>query len=100
MVQLHQEMNRFVELNIEVLVISPEKPNAFLKYWEKEVMPFKGLPDPKHLVMKLYGQETKILKLGRMPAQMLIDKSGVLKFVHYGNSMSDIPAFDTIEKFL
>lgn len=32
-----------------------------------------------------------LFKLGRMPAQMLIDKSGILRFVHYGGSMADIP---------
>ncbi len=26
-----------------------------------------------------------------MPAQVLIDKAGVARFVHYGHSMSDIP---------
>jgi peroxiredoxin Q/BCP len=26
-----------------------------------------------------------------MPAQVLIDKLGVARFVHYGHSMSDIP---------
>jgi peroxiredoxin Q/BCP len=26
-----------------------------------------------------------------MPAQVLVDKHGVARFVHYGHSMSDIP---------
>jgi len=26
-----------------------------------------------------------------MPAQMIVDKTGVLRFVHYGHSMVDIP---------
>lgn len=54
-------------------------------------MPFIGLADPDHEVAKKYEQEVNILKFGRIPAQMLIDKSGVLHFVHYSNSMSDIP---------
>ena len=29
--------------------------------------------------------------MGRMPAQMLVDKEGQLKYVHYGKSMKDIP---------
>ena len=63
-------------------------------------MPFTGLPDPGHRVMDLYGQEVKLLKLGRLPAQMLIDKSGILRFVHYGSSMADIPGISEIEKVL
>ena len=33
----------------------------------------------------------KIFKLGRMPAQVLIDRQGTARFVHYGHSMADIP---------
>ena len=42
-------------------------------------------------MLKLYGQEVKLFKLGRMPAQVLVDKAGVARFAHYGHSMSDIP---------
>ena len=100
MVQLHQDSDRLAKLDIEVLVVGPENSDSFRKYWKKESLPFKGLPDPDHSIMKLYGQEVKIFKLGRMPAQMLIDKSGILKFVYYGNSMSDIPDLSEIEKTL
>ena len=37
-----------------------------------------------------------MFKLGRMPAQMLIDKSGMLRYVHYGHSMADIPLNEDI----
>jgi hypothetical protein len=36
------------------------------------------------------------MKLGKLPAQMLIDKSGILKYVHYGKSMADIPDISEI----
>jgi len=72
-------------------VVGPEDAAAFAKYWQKESLPFIGLPDPTSTVLKLYGQEVNLFKLGRMPAQALIDKAGVARFVHYGHSMSDIP---------
>jgi peroxiredoxin Q/BCP len=31
-----------------------------------------------------------------MPAQVLVDRQGTARFVHYGHSMSDIPANDEI----
>jgi hypothetical protein len=31
---------------------------------------------------------------------MLIDKSGILKYVHYGKSMADIPDISEVEKVL
>jgi len=49
------------------------------------------LPDPKASVLKLYGQEVNLFKLGRMPAQVIVDRQGVARYAHYGHSMSDIP---------
>ena len=91
MAQLRHEYEKFVERDVEVVVVGPEDGRAFAEYWRKESLPFVGLPDPRHSVLKLYGQQVKLFKLGRMPAQVLIDKAGVARFVHYGHSMSDIP---------
>ena len=92
MAQLRQDYPKFVRLNTEIVVIGPENADAFRKYWQKERLPFIGLPDPQHTVLKLYGQEIKLFKFGRMPAQMLIDQAGILRYVHYGHSMADIPS--------
>jgi peroxiredoxin Q/BCP len=91
MAQLRQDYEKFVKLDTEIIVAGPEKTEAFRDYWEKENLPFIGLPDPEHKVLKLYGQEVKIFKLGRMPAQVIINKAGKVRFVHYGHSMMDIP---------
>jgi peroxiredoxin Q/BCP len=92
MAQLRRDYQQFVKLDTEIIVAGPEKAEAFREYWAKEALPFIGLPDPEHKVLKLYGQQVKLFKLGRLPAQMLIDKSGRVRFVHYGHSMSDIPS--------
>jgi peroxiredoxin Q/BCP len=91
MAQLRQDYEAFQARNTEVVVVGPEGPGAFASFWEKESLPFIGLPDPSHSVLKLYGQQVKIFKMGRMPAQALIDMQGTVRFVHYGNSMQDIP---------
>ena len=91
MAQLRRDYSEFVARDVEVVVVGPEDAPAFAAYWQKESLPFVGLPDAKHGVLKLYGQEVKLFKLGRMPAQVLIDKAGVARFVHYGHSMNDIP---------
>jgi peroxiredoxin len=88
---LRQDYQDFLKLNTEIIVVGSEKAEPFQKYWMEENLPFIGLPDPEHILQKLYGQEIKPLKLGRMPAQVLIDKSGMIRYVHYGNSMADIP---------
>jgi len=96
MAQLRQDYSEFVARDIEILVAGPEDAKAFADYFEKESLPFIGLPDPKASVLKLYGQEVNLFKLGRMPAQVLIDRQGIARYVHYGHSMSDIPANDEI----
>lgn len=92
MAQLRQDYQKFIARDVEVVVVGPENAKAFADYFEKESLPFVGLPDPKGSVLKLYGQEVNLFKLGRMPAQVLIDKAGIARFVHYGHDMSDIPA--------
>lgn len=91
MAQLRQDQSEFLIRDTTILVIGPEDAAAFKKYWEENSLPFIGLPDPTHHVLKLYGQEVKLFKFGRMPAQVIVDKKGVARFVHYGHSMSDIP---------
>ena len=96
MAQLRQDYSKFVERDIEVVVVGPEDAKAFAAYYAKESLPFIGLPDPKHSVLKLYGQEVNLFKLGRMPAQVLIDKAGTARFIHYGHDMKDIPPNEEI----
>jgi peroxiredoxin len=90
MAQLRQEYQEFIKRGAEVIAIGPENSKTFADWWHENKMPFIGLPDPEHSVSKLYGQEVKIFKLGRMPAQLIIDKKGMIRYKHYGSSMSDI----------
>ncbi len=91
MAQLRQDYEKFQQRQTEIIVIGPENAAAFARYFTEHDLPFLGLPDPTHRVLKLYGQEVNLFKLGRMPAQVLIDKNGIVRFVHYGHSMADIP---------
>ena len=90
MAQLRQEYQEFIKRGAEIIAIGPENSKVFADWWHEYEMPFIGLPDPDHSVSKLYGQEVKIFKLGRMPAQLIIDKNGLIRYKHYGSSMSDI----------
>jgi len=91
MAQLRQDYDQFVAADAEIVVVGPDSREAFAAYWQSEGLPFVGLPDPTSTVLKRYGQEINLFKLGRMPAQVLIDKAGIARFVHYGHDMSDIP---------
>ncbi len=91
MAQLRQDLQEFERRTTTVLVIGPENASAFAKFFREHSLPFIGLPDPTHQVLKLYGQQINLFKFGRMPAQVLVDRQGIARFIHYGHEMSDIP---------
>ncbi len=91
MAQLRQDYAEFIARDAEVLIIGPDGPRAFQRMWQQEHFPFPGLADPQHRVAAAYRQEVNLLKLGRMPALIVVDKRGRIRFEHYGKSMSDIP---------
>ncbi len=96
MAQLRHDYQEFQNRQTHIIVLGPEDAQSFAAYWREHNLPFTGLPDPKATVLKLYGQEVNLFKLGRMPAQVIIDKAGIARFVHYGHSMSDIPENDEL----
>jgi peroxiredoxin Q/BCP len=91
MAQLRQDHTAFQQRACRVVVVGPENATSFAAFWDEYHLPFLGLPDPTASVLKLYGQEVNLFKLGRMPAQVLIDRMGTARFVHYGHTMADIP---------
>jgi len=96
MAQLRQDYSKFTQREAEILVVGPDGPRAFKRFWEAEQMNFIGLADVGSKVADLYYQEFNLLKLGRMPALFVVDKSGFIRFVHYGQSLADIPENDDI----
>ena len=91
MAQLRLDFAEFEKRGTVILVVGPENPAAFVRYFKEHDLPFTGLPDPTHTVLKLYGQEINLFKFGRMPAQLLVDKAGMVRFICYGQDMTDIP---------
>jgi peroxiredoxin Q/BCP len=81
----------FTSRDVEILAVGPDKFEKFVAYWNENEIPFPGLPDPEKQVSKLYKQEVNLFKLGRMPLNAIMDRSGHIRFIHYGYSMSDIP---------
>jgi peroxiredoxin Q/BCP len=88
---LCEDYEQFVKRQAEVIVVGPEDQPAFEERWNKELYPFVGVPDPEHLISDLYGQEVKLLRMGRLPALMVIDQQGMIRSTHHGHSMRDIP---------
>jgi peroxiredoxin len=82
---------KFQALGVRVVVVVKDSEEAVRRYWTRQKLPFIGLPDPSGELTQAYGQQWKAQRLGRMPAQFVIDCRGKVTFIHYGQSMSDIP---------
>jgi peroxiredoxin len=102
---LRDNYQEFVKRGVEIVVIGPDGPRAFKRYWEDEKMPFPGCADIGSKVADAYQQEVNLFKFGRMPADIIIDLTGTIRYIHYGESMSDIPqikqllgVIDTLKK--
>lgn len=91
MARLRDDYEKFTRRGAEILAVGPDGPNAFRLYWQAQKLPFVGLPDPDHAVAKRYKQEVNIFKWGRMPLVTVVDRHGLIRYAHYGESMSDIP---------
>jgi len=88
---LRRDYRKFVERETEIVSIAPEDLETVRSYWKKERLPFVGLADPEHEVADRYGQPVRLLKLGRLPLQLVVDKAGTVRYRHDGSSMRDIP---------
>ena len=56
--------------------------------------------DETKKVPKILNQQIKVIKLGRMPALLIVDKQGIIRYAYYSKSMSDIPTNETVIKEL
>lgn len=89
-----------MERDAEILAIGPEGPRQFKKVWDEQQYPFVGFSDYQHTVANLYGQEVNLLKLGRMPAMLIVDKQDIIRFAHFGDNMADIPRNEDVLELL
>jgi peroxiredoxin len=97
---MKQDYKEFTSRNATIVVVAPHSAEKVAEYWKKEELPMIGVPDEGGTLANLYGQEWKLLKLGRMPALFVIDRKGTLAFAQCGKSMSDIPKNSEVLKVL
>ncbi len=81
----------FTTRNAEIVTVGPDSMDAFKEYWEKENIPYVGLPDHDHSVARLYRQQIILFKAGRMPLNCVVDMKGRIRYIHFGTNMADIP---------
>ena len=89
--QLRQDYAAFVERNAEIIVITQDGTHTVKRYWQENDIHFNGVTDYKSKGAEMYHQPVDMFDLGKMPAVFIVDKGGLIRYVHYGESMSDIP---------
>ena len=80
--------------------ILADSENNAKKLEQKYARKYPIFYDPSKKVPKMLNQEVKLLKLGRMPGLLIIDKEGIIQYAYYGDSMSDIPENETLFEVL
>jgi peroxiredoxin Q/BCP len=100
MEHLRQDYPKFVDHQTEIITIGPGSPKAYQHFWKDQDMPFIGLSDVGSQTTHQYFQEFNLLKFGWVPALFIIDKQGLIRYIHYGKSMADIPEDDAVLKIL
>lgn len=70
------------------------------KMEEKYARTYPVFYDETKEVPKLLNQEIRLIKLGRMPGLLVVDKKGIIQYAYYGKNMHDIPENDEIIEVL
>lgn len=97
---MRRDYIKFINGDVQILVIGPEDEETFRFHWERNDYPFVGIPDPEHQIADLYGQQVNLIRMGRMPAQIVIDRDGYIRYKNFGNSMRDITSNEQILKVI
>lgn len=88
-------------MNAELYAITTDKLENAQKLETKYARSkFPIYYDEKKEVVKLLNQEWKLLKLGRMPGLLILDRDGIIQWAYYSDSMSDIPKNEDIFEIL
>ena len=99
--RLRNDFAKFEKLNTYLYPILVDGPKNASKMEQKyAASKFAVFYDEKNEVSKILHQEKKILKLGRMPGLIVVDKEGIIQYAYYGDSMKDIPKNETILEIL
>lgn len=96
MLQLQQKLDFLKQQKIAVAVVVPDKKAKLDKYLANNPLDLNFVLDDKHQVADKYQQEVKLLRLGRMPAQIVLNNQLKPVYQHFAKSMADIVAEEII----
>ena len=98
--KLRRDFDKFKELDGYLFPILAERENNAKKMEEKYTKNYAVFYDKSKKVVSMLKQEVIPKKLGRMPALLIVDKMGIIRYAYYGDDMTDIPENEVILEIL
>lgn len=93
---MRDQHHLFEAVGAPVAVVVRERAERLREHWAGLRLPFVCVPDPDGRVAAPWGQQWRLLKLGRLPAQFVVARDGRVAFAHYARDMTDIVGNETI----
>jgi len=93
---LRGDYEKFEELDTFLYTILVDTESNAKELEKKYARKYPVFYDEQEKVAKMLNQEKKLLKLGRMPGLLLVDKNGIIQYAYYGDNMHDIPENEEI----
>jgi len=93
---MQEDYEKFRKAGSDIVVVARHSDEEMRKYWRKNELPYHGVSDPDGRLGRLYGQQWHLLKLGLMPALLVLDSDRRIIFSHYSKSMADIPSNEMV----
>ena len=87
-------------MNTVLYPILVDNENNAKKMEEKYARKYPIYYDEGKSVANLLNQQVKILRFGRMPGLLIVDKKGIIQWSYYGDSMKDIPENEVLFEIL
>lgn len=80
-------------------ILADSEKNA-QKMEQKYARTYAIFYDKSKEIPNLLKQQKRIIKGGRMPGLLIIDKQGIIQYAYYSDSMKDLPKNEEILKVL
>ena len=87
---MRDEHARFETAGAPVAVVVRERSERLRGHWASLRLPFVCVPDPDGRIAAAWGQQWRLVRLGRLPAQFVVARDGRVAFAHYSRDMTDI----------
>ena len=97
---LRKDLEKFEAEDGFLYPILADKEKNAKKMEEKYARKYPVFYDESKEIPDMLNQEVKLLKLGRMPGLLIVDKKGIIQYAYYGENMHDIPENDEILEVL